>query len=66
MNISQFIWEFFLYLARKGLDSHKCIRIRDRDCSCGFINEDDLITQLQGLVDDLEIQTVPMKEKITS
>lgn len=45
---------------------YKCTRIRDRDCPCGFINEDDLITQLQGLVDDLEIQTVPMKEKITA
>lgn len=45
---------------------YKCTRTRDQDCSCGFINEEDLVIQLQALVDDLEIQTVPMKEKITA
>ncbi len=45
---------------------YKCTRIRDSKCPCGFINEDDLIKQLQDLIDDLEIQTVPMKEKITN
>ncbi len=45
---------------------YKCTRIRDSQCPCGYINEDDLITQLQGLMDDLEIQTVPMREKITT
>lgn len=45
---------------------YKCTRIRNTDCPCGFINEDDLIEQLQGLIDDLEMQTVPMREKITA
>ncbi len=44
---------------------YKCTRIKDSDCKCGFINEDDLITQLQELMDDLDIKIVPMKEKIT-
>ncbi len=45
---------------------YKCTRTRNQNCTCGFINEEDLIIQLQGLIDDLEIQTVPMKEKITA
>ena len=45
---------------------YKCTRIKDTDCPCGFINEDDLVEQLQGLIDDLEMQTVPMREKITA
>jgi DNA invertase Pin-like site-specific DNA recombinase len=44
---------------------YKCTRTRDQNCKCGFINEEDLIKQLQDLIDDLEIQTVPLKEKIT-
>ena len=44
---------------------YKCTRTRDQDCKCGFINEEDLLIQLQDLMDDLEIQTVPMKERIT-
>lgn len=45
---------------------YKCTRTRDQDCPCGFINEEDLVSQLQDLMDDLEIQTVPMREKITA
>lgn len=45
---------------------YKCTRTRDQDCPCGFINEEDLVAQLQDLMDDLEIQTVPMREKITT
>jgi hypothetical protein len=45
---------------------YKCTRTRDQDCPCGFINEEDLVVQLQDLMNDLEIQTVPMKEKITA
>ena len=45
---------------------YKCTRTRDQNCPCGFINEEDLILQLQGLIDNLEIQTVPMKERITA
>ncbi len=45
---------------------YKCTKVRDSHCTSGFINEEDLIIQLQELVDDLEIQTVPMREKITT
>lgn len=45
---------------------YKCTRIKDSNCKCGFINENDLINQLQDLMDDLDIKTVPMKEKITN
>ena len=45
---------------------YKCTRIKDSNCKCGFINENDLIAQLQDLMDDLNIKTVPMKEKITN
>lgn len=45
---------------------YKCTRVRDSKCKSGYINEDDLIKQLQNLIDDIEIQTVPMREKITS
>jgi hypothetical protein len=45
---------------------YKCTRTRDQNCTCGFINEDDLVEQLKDLIDDLEIQTVPMRDKISS
>jgi site-specific DNA recombinase len=45
---------------------YKCTRTRDPNCPCAMINEDDLIEQLKGFMDDLEIQTVPMREKITN
>jgi hypothetical protein len=45
---------------------YKCTRVKDSKCKSGYINEDELIKQLQNLIDDLEIQTVPMREKITS
>lgn len=45
---------------------YKCTRIKDSNCRCGFINEDDLVKQLQDLMDDLDIKIVPMKEKITN
>lgn len=44
---------------------YKCTRVKDSKCKSGYINEDDLIKQLQNLIDDLDIQTVPMREKIS-
>ena len=41
-------------------------KTRNQECPCGFIDEEDLVIQLQDLMDDLETQTVPMKEKITA
>jgi len=45
---------------------YKCTRTRDPNCDCGFINENDLISQLQNLIDDIDIKVVPMRDKITS
>jgi hypothetical protein len=59
--------EKFRKLKEGGANRHvyyKCTGARDPNCKCGFISEEDLIVQLQGLVDDLDIKTVPMKEKI--
>ncbi len=39
---------------------------RDQNCPCGFLNEEDLIKQLKDLIDDLDIQVVPMREKIAN
>jgi site-specific DNA recombinase len=45
---------------------YKCTRIKDSQCQGGYINEEELVVQLQELMDDVEIQTVPMREKITA
>ena len=45
---------------------YKCTRVKDSNCKCGFINEEDLIEQLKAFVDDLEIQTISMREKISN
>jgi hypothetical protein len=45
---------------------YKCTRTRDPNCDCGFINENDLISQLQNLIDDIDIKVVPMRDKITA
>lgn len=45
---------------------YKCTRTRDPNCDCGFINENDLISQLQALLDDIDIKVVPMRDKITT
>lgn len=44
---------------------YKCTRTKDPNCDCGFINENDLISQLQNLIDDVDIKVVPMRDKIT-
>lgn len=44
---------------------YKCTRIKDPFCPNALINEDDLIPQLADLMNDLDIQTVLMREKIT-
>lgn len=45
---------------------YKCTRTKDPNCDCGFINENDLITQLQALLDDIDVKVVPMRDKITN
>lgn len=43
---------------------YRCTKAKDPSCRCEAINEDDLIEQLKGLMSDIDIQTVPMKDKI--
>jgi site-specific DNA recombinase len=45
---------------------YKCTRKRDENCTNAVIREEDLIEQLKSLIDDLDIQIVPMKEKISN
>jgi hypothetical protein len=39
--------------------------VRDVHFGSGYINENDLIKQLKSLIDDVDIKSLPMKEKIT-
>jgi hypothetical protein len=45
---------------------YKCTRTRDQNCTCGYISEEELIDQLKNLIDDLDIQVVPMRDKISN
>jgi DNA invertase Pin-like site-specific DNA recombinase len=42
-----------------------CSRSRDKNCQCGYIREDDLIVQLLGIVDQIDISEIGMREKFT-
>lgn len=40
-----------------------CTKSKDKNCKCGYINEVDLITQLQGLIDKIKLKdSVILKE----
>ena len=41
-----------------------CTKVRDRDCKCGYINEDDLIKQFEQLIDKIDLDELGMKQKI--
>ena len=41
-----------------------CTKARDKNCKCGYINEEDLIKQLQKLTDKLDLKKSPMQNKI--
>ncbi len=41
-----------------------CTKVRDRNCKCGYINETDLIKQLQNLVDSIDLNETGIKKKI--
>ena len=45
---------------------YKCTRKRDENCTNAVINEEDLVEQLKGLMEYLDIQVVPMREKIAN
>ena len=41
-----------------------CTKAKNKNCKCGYINELDLIKQLQKLVDKLDIKKSPIQNKI--
>jgi len=41
-----------------------CTKARDKNCPCGYINETELIDQLQNLTDNLDLKKTPMQNKI--
>ena len=41
-----------------------CTKVRDKKCKCGYINEVELIEQLQKLVDEMEINSKGVETKI--
>jgi len=41
-----------------------CTKTKDRNCKCGYINETDLIKQLQKLVDKINLNELLLKKKI--
>ncbi len=41
-----------------------CNKSRDRNCKCGYINEDDLLKQFQDLIDKIDLDEIGMKDKI--
>jgi len=41
-----------------------CTKAKDKHCKCGYINEIDLIKQLQKLTDELNLKKFPIQNKI--
>lgn len=41
-----------------------CTKARDKNCKCGYINEEDLIKQFEELIDKVDIDEIGIKEKI--
>ncbi len=41
-----------------------CTKAKDKDCKCEYINEIDLIKQLQKLIDKLDLKKSPIQNKI--
>jgi hypothetical protein len=41
-----------------------CTKARDKHCPCGYINEDDLIKQLQKLVEHIDLNETNIKKRV--
>lgn len=41
-----------------------CTKARDKNCKCGYINEEELINQFVELIDTIDIDEIGIKEKI--
>jgi hypothetical protein len=43
---------------------YSCTKSKDKNCKCGYINENELIEQFEKLLDQINISEIGMKEKI--
>jgi hypothetical protein len=41
-----------------------CTKHNDKNCKSGYINEEELVVQLAGLMDQIDLDSIGMKEKI--
>ena len=41
-----------------------CNKSRDKNCKCGYINEDDLLKQFEQLISEIDLDEIGIKEKI--
>lgn len=41
-----------------------CCRFKDKDCKSGYMREEDMIEQLAGLMDVIDLDEISIKEKI--
>lgn len=59
--------EKYKKLKNGTINSHTyygCTKVRDRNCTCGYINETDLIKQLEKILDSIDINKISIKEQI--
>jgi len=57
------------YKTQKNGNVHRyvyygCTKHNDKNCKCGYINEDDLVEQLAELMDKIEFNEIGMRKKI--
>ena len=41
-----------------------CTKVRDKECKCGYINEQDLLKQFELLMDKINLDEIGIKERI--
>lgn len=41
-----------------------CTKVRDKNCKCGYISEEELIKQFVSLIDKIDLNEISIKEKI--
>lgn len=59
--------EKYKKLKNGGVNTHVyygCTKVRDRNCKCGYINETDLIKQLQKLIDSINLNETDIRKRI--
>ena len=59
--------EKYKKLKNGGVNTHVyygCTKVRDRNCKCGYINETELIKQLQKLIDSISLNETNIRKQI--